>query len=235
MTIAGSLSAIFVNRTLVGYGGDLAVSTYGIINRIMMFALMPGMVCGQGMQPILGFNYGAGRFDRALKVIKIAAIFSTAFSIAAFFLLYFTPETFIGVFTTDSDLITLGAYAARRIWLALYLIGFMMVSSMVFQSMGKAIQSFVTAIARPALFLLPAILILPNFWQLDGVWYAFPITDGLTFILTLALFIPQIRQLQKARRDAESGRAPALSGHLKGMMPGGFPGRPETTGQPDAE
>ncbi len=212
MTIAGSLSAIFVNRMLVGYGGDLAVSAFGVINRIMMFALMPGMVFGQGLQPILGFNYGAKRFGRALRAIKIAITVSTAFSIIAFMFLYFSPEIFIRIFTTDNGLIALGSYAAKRIWLALYLIGFMMIGSIVFQSIGKAVQSFVTAIARPALFLLPAIFILPHFWQLDGVWLAFPITDGLTFILTLALFIPQIREFKRAERQAGSEQPPPVTG-----------------------
>jgi len=212
MTIAGSLSAIFVNRMLVGYGGDLAVSAFGVINRIMMFALMPGMVFGQGLQPILGFNYGAKRYGRALRAIKIAITVSTAFSIIAFLFLYFSPEIFIRIFTTDNELIALGSYAAKRIWLALYLIGFMMIGSIVFQSIGKAVQSFVTAIARPALFLLPAIFILPHFWQLDGVWLAFPITDGLTFILTLALFIPQIREFKRAERQAGSEQPPPVTG-----------------------
>jgi putative MATE family efflux protein len=197
MTVAGSLSAVFVNRTLVTFGGDLAISSYGLIQRIMMFALMPGIVIGQGMQPILGFNYGAKRYDRALKVIKIAAISATSYSIIAFFALYFAPELFIRVFTTDNELVVLGVHAAKHVFFTKYLIGFMMVGSTVFQAMGKAPQAFVTAIARPALFLLPLVFILPNYWQLDGVWLAFPITDVLTFILVLTLLIPQIRMLRR--------------------------------------
>ena len=193
MTVAGSLSAVFVNRTLVTFGGDLAVSSFGLIQRIMMFALMPGIVIGQGMQPILGFNYGAKRYDRALKVIKIAAISATSYSIIAFCALYFAPELFIRVFTADNELIVLSAHAAKQVFFAKYLIGFIMVGSTVFQATGKARQAFVTAIARPALFLLPLVFILPNYWQLDGVWLAFPIADVLTFILVLILLVPQIK------------------------------------------
>jgi putative MATE family efflux protein len=193
MTVAGSLSAVFVNRTLITFGGDLAVSSFGLIQRIMMFALMPGIVIGQGMQPILGFNYGAKRYDRALKVIKIAAISATSYSIIAFCALYFAPELFIRVFTADNELIVLGADAAKHVFFAKYLIGFIMVGSTVFQATGKARQAFVTAIARPALFLLPLVFILPNYWQLDGVWLAFPIADVLTFILVLILLVPQIK------------------------------------------
>jgi len=196
-TAAQSLAVVFVNRTLLTLGGDLAISSYGLIQRIMMFALMPGIVIGQGMQPILGFNYGAGRYDRALRVIKIAIIAATSYSIIAFFALYFAPGLFVRVFTGDSELIVSAAHAATHIFFAVYLIGFIVVGSIVFQAIGKALQAFVTAIARPALFLLPLVFILPNYWHLDGVWLAFPITDALTSILVLVLLIPEIRMFRR--------------------------------------
>jgi putative MATE family efflux protein len=205
-TVAGSLSAILVNRTLVTFGGDLAVSAFGILFRIMMFAIMPGIVIGQGLQPILGFNYGARRFDRALKTIKIAVAAATACCAFVFMFLYFIPEPFIRIFTADIELITLGSYAAKRLFLFLYLVGFIMVGSLVFQSIGKATQSFITSIARPLLFLIPLIFILPQFLQLDGVLLAFPIAEALTFLLTLALFIPQIRELRSMELSAKSER-----------------------------
>lgn len=112
-------------------------------------------------------------------------------------ILYFAPEPFFRIFTSDGELIALGSYAAKRVFLALYLIGLMMVGSLVFQSIGKAKQSFVTAISRPFLFLIPLIFLLPRLFQLDGIWLAFPIADALTFILTLILLIPQIRTLRR--------------------------------------
>jgi len=196
-TAAQSLAVVFVNRTLLTFGGDLAISSYGLIQRIMIFALIPSIVIGQGLQPILGFNYGAKRYDRALKVIKIAIIAATIYGIIAFCALYFAPELFIRVFTADSQLIVLTANAARRVFFAAYLIGFIVVGSIIFQAIGKAAQAFVTAIARPALFLLPLVFILPNYWQLDGVWLAFPITDALTSILVLVLLIPEIRMFRR--------------------------------------
>jgi Na+-driven multidrug efflux pump len=196
-TAAQSLAVVFVNRTLLAFGGDLAVSTFGIIQRIMMFAIMPGIVIGQGMQPILGFNYGAKRYDRALRVIKIAIIAATIYSIIAFIALYFAPGPFARVFTSDSELIASATHAARHIFFAAYLIGFVIIGSIVFQAIGKAAQAFVTAIARPALFLLPLVFILPHYWQLDGVWLAFPITDALTSILVLILLIPEIQTFRR--------------------------------------
>ncbi|MDD4924560.1 MAG: MATE family efflux transporter [Dehalococcoidales bacterium] len=200
MMMATSICAIIINRVLNQYGGDIAISAYGIINRIVMFALIPGMVIGQGLQPILGFNYGAKRYDRGLKVIKIAITAATVCCMAAFIVLYFFPGFFARIFNNDPELISLTVYGARRIFVTMPLIGFMMIGSTMFQALGKPIQAFLSSVSRTVLFLLPAVLILPNYWQLDGVWLAFPITDALTFILILILFIPQIRQLVRLRK-----------------------------------
>jgi putative MATE family efflux protein len=210
-TAAASLTAVFINVTLLAYGGDLAISAYGLIQRIAIFAQMPSIVIGQGMQPILGFNYGARRYDRALRVIKIAIVATTVYSVIAFCALYFAPELFTRVFTTDSELIVLTAHAARLIFFATYVIGFVIIGSIIFQAIGKATQAFVSAVTRPALFLLPLVFILPKYFQLDGVWLAYPITDALTAILVLVLLIPQIRTF---RRNAVA-EAPV------GIQPGG--------------
>jgi putative MATE family efflux protein len=203
--VATSFSAVFVNRMLISYGGDIAISAFGIIHRIMMFAIMPGIVIGGGLQPILGFNYGAKRYDRAIKAILIALGAAFACGLFVFFVVYFDPQPFIRIFTNDVGLIAASVYAARRIFLALSIIGLMMVGSLVFQSIGKAAKSFVTSTARPIIFLIPVVLILPQFLGLNGVWLAFPIADGLTFLLTISLLIPQILELRKKQRLA-SGR-----------------------------
>ena len=194
--VAGSLSAVFVNRTLSAYGGDLAISAFGIVHRIMMFAIMPGIVIGGGLQPILGFNYGAKRYNKALEAVKIAMIAATACCLVVFMVIYFAPEPFVRIFTPDVELIALSSYAIKLLFLGMPLIGFIMVGSLIFQSIGKATQAFITAVSRPVLFLIPLIFILPRFLQLDGVWWAFPIADGFTFLLTLALLIPQIREFR---------------------------------------
>ena len=190
MVVAGSIASVFVNRLLVFYGGDIHIAAFGVLHRIMMFALMPGMVIGQGLQPILGFNYGARRFDRALKAIRIGVTCASAISVVAFVALYFSPETFLRIFTTDTELIDVSVYAAKRIFLVMPLIGLMMVGQLIFQAIGKVIQAIVASLARSALFLLPTVLIFPRFWGIDGVWLAFPVTDVLTMSLTVGLLIP---------------------------------------------
>jgi len=201
MVVAGSIASIFVNRLLVAYGGDFHVGAFGVLHRIMMFALMPGIVIGQGLQPILGFNYGARRYDRVLRTIRIAITYASACSMLAFFVLYFYPEPFLRVFTNDLRLIEISVYAAKRLFLILPLIGFMMVGSIIFQAIGKVIQSIITSLARSAFFLLPSVLILPRIWGIDGVWLAFPITDVLTLILVVSLLIPQLNNFRRKSKQ----------------------------------
>ncbi|HEY93433.1 MAG TPA: MATE family efflux transporter [Dehalococcoidia bacterium] len=196
-TLAGSLSAIFVNRALVEYGGDYAISTFGILNRVMMFATMPGMVIGHGLQPILGYNFGAKRYSLALKGIIIAMTLSTSWCIIAFFLLYFIPAPFVRIFSSDSDLIGMASSASRNIFLVLYLMGLVFTGSMVFVAIGKAKEAFITSITQRALFLVPLVFILPPVLDLDGVWLSFPISDGLSFVLTFALLVPVWRQFRR--------------------------------------
>jgi putative MATE family efflux protein len=210
-TLAGSLSAILVNRVLISYGGDMEISAFGLINRIMMFAIMPGMVVGQGLQPILGFNYGAGHFDRALKVIKIATIAATVLSFLAFVALYVFPRPIIQIFTSNAELLNLTTDAAKLIFVAIYVVGFMNVGSTIFQALGKGIPAFITSLARPVFFLIPLIYILPNVWQLNGVWLAFPITDALTCVLTALFLFPVIKNMQKMNR-AKAASAAAAGG-----------------------
>ena len=201
MVLTGSIASIFVNRLLVFYGGDLHIAAFGIIHRIMMFALMPGMVIGQGLQPILGFNYGAKRYDRALKTIKIAVTYATVISTVAFFILYFYPEPFLRVFTDDVELIDVSVYAAKIVFAVMPVIGLMMVGQIIFQAIGKVIQAIISSLARSALFLLPTVLIFPHFWGIDGVWIAFPITDVLTLFLTGGLMIPILLDFKRKSKE----------------------------------
>jgi putative MATE family efflux protein len=202
MTLSNSFSAIFLNNLLLQHGGDIAISTFGLINRAMVFIFMPCMVIGQAMQPIIGFNYGAHQYDRVFRALKISLTWATGIAFVGFVAFYFFPGPIMGIFTTDQDLIAHTVYASKRMFLAIYLLGFISVASIVFQSLGKAIQSFVASVARPALLLIPTLLLLSSIWHLDGIWYTFPATDVLTALVILLLLIPQIRDLQR-RRDSE--------------------------------
>jgi putative MATE family efflux protein len=201
-TTASSLSSILVLNSIVSYGGDIALSAFGIAQRIMFFMIIPGLVIGQGVQPIIGFNYGAKRYSLSLKALKYAAVSSTILSVMVFILVYLLPQPIIRIFTSDPALVSSGIYACKRIFLGVPLMGFVMLGSGSFQSIGRALQAFILALARPAIFMIPAVLILPRFLGLSGVLLTLPVADFLTFVLSIILLYPVIRNFQKAARTA---------------------------------
>lgn len=220
-TVAGSLSAMILIKMVIQYGGDYALSAFGIVQRVMMFANLPAIVIGQGVQPILGFNYGARRFGLVIKAIKIAAVTSTSLSTLAFFVLYFSPEPLIRIFSNDPELIAQGAYAARLIFLAMPLMGAVMLGTQMFQAIGKAVQSFIAAVVRPIVFLIPLLIVFAGFWQLDGVYLSVPGSDLLTFLLILALMLPVLKKFRKYEQHERLSRikqvaAPSLQGVPEG-------------------
>ncbi len=196
-TTGGSLTIAIINRTLMTYGGDMAIASFGMVIRLMMFLFMPLMALGQGVQPILGFSYGARRYDRLLQAVKLASIMATIMSVFSFLIVYLLPAPMFHVFTTDESLVAASSHAARIIFLAAYLLGFQIIGSVLFQALGKPVPTFLTATSRQVLFLLPLVFILPNYLGIDGVWYSFPIADVLSTVMTLALMVPQIRDLRK--------------------------------------
>jgi len=204
----GSFVIILLNRTLGTYGGDSAIAIFGMINRIMRFAIMPLISTGQGLQPILGFNYGAKQFNRALKVTRLATVVTTIAAFTMFLVLFFLPTPILSIFTTDTSLVAEASQAAKTIFLAFYLVGFQIVASVFFQAIGKAVPAFIAAISRQVLCLLPLILILPRFFELDGVWLSFPIADGLSFALIFAIFTFQKRNLQHLAISGENEEHP---------------------------
>jgi len=213
-TTAGSLVIVLVNRSLVGYGGDVALAAFGVLHRVLMFLFMPIISIGQGLLPILGFSYGAKRYDRALDVVRISAIAASALAVLSFIIAFSLPAPIVRIFTNDTALVSAGVHGARLLFAAAYLVGFQMVGSVVFQAIGKAVPAFVTAISRNVLFFLPAILILPRFLGLDGVWASFPVADSLSFVLTLLLLLPQIRRFRRAAQATiAEGATPAWPGH----------------------
>jgi len=196
-TTAGSFMAVIINRTLGFYGGDVSIAVFGVVFKVLHFAVMPNMGISQGLQPILGFSYGARRYDRGIEVIRHSVIIATAISIAAFLIIRIFAGSIISIFSTDATLISQGTHAIRLVFIAIYLVGFQIVGATVFQAIGKAIPTLVLSSSRQILFLIPLIFILPHFFGLNGVWPSFPIADTLSFAITLALVIPQMREFKR--------------------------------------
>lgn len=185
--VAGSFLMVLINNTLSGYGGDLAVAAYGIVQRVLRFFVMPIFGIAQGMQPIVGYNWGAQRLGLVRKVMRIAITSSTILICFGYAAVELGAPIFIAVFSNDQALIDLASHAMRAMFLAIPFIGFQAMSTTAFQALGKATEAMILSLSREILFLIPIVLIMPQFFGLDGVWYASPIADILAFTLTFVL------------------------------------------------
>lgn len=195
-SFAVSLSGMLLNSVVVSQGGDYALSAFGVVQRIFIFANLPGMVIGQGIMPIIGFNCGAWRWRLALRTIKLAYISSFILSLAGFLVVYFIPEPLIRIFTNDPEVISLGTSAAGILLLGLPMLGPLNVGINIFQAMGKALKAFIAAVTRPVAFLIPSALIMVNFIGLNGIWASFPVSDFLNLVLVTAMIVPIVKQFQ---------------------------------------
>jgi Na+-driven multidrug efflux pump len=210
-TASSSISGMILIHYIGFYGGSVALSAFTILQRVMMFVTMPAMVIGQGLQPILGFNYGARRFRLGLKSIYLAYLSSTILCLVAFGLVYMFSAPIVRIFRDDPALVEMGVYAMRLVFLAIPLMGLVMVSQMIFQAIGKAGLSFIAALSRPIIFLIPFTLILSHFWKLKGTLLSFPAADTMTFIFMVILMIPVIIESRKTVAEEQRENASAIA------------------------
>ena len=200
--ISGSLIAVIVNNTLKFYGGELSIAVYGIVNRILMFVFMPIFGIAQGVQPIVGYNYGARRYAQALRVLHLGMVCTTLIAVAGAFYLEIFPAQIFSFFTNDQQLITLGVRAIRIINIGTALIGFQVIATTLFQSLGMARKALYLTVARQ-LVLIPLVIFLPIPFQLNGVWCAFPLSDLLFFFVSWGMYRPQVHNLKKMHLHPE--------------------------------
>lgn len=196
--VSGSFIAIILNNTLAFYGGDIAIAAYGVINRLMMFVFMPLFGVVQGLQPIVGYNYGAKQYDRVKETIFLSFKATTIMASTGFLLLLLFPEFLMSIFSDDKELLDFAVSAIRIIVIALPFIGVQVVGASMYQAIGKAVPSIVLSMSRQVLFLIPLVLILPLFFKLNGVWIAFPLADILSTVVTLILVSREFKILNQA-------------------------------------
>lgn len=203
MNLAACVVIVFINKGLNTYGGELNVGAYGIVNRIAFIFIMVVMGINQGMQPIAGYNYGAKNFPRVKQVLKLSVIFATIVTCSGFVIGIFFPEAAVRLFTGDEQLITLSVEGMRIVFLMFPIIGFQMVSSNYFQSVGKAQKAIFLSLSRQVVFLLPCIIFLPplltrytDFAPSWGVWMSMPVADFFASILAMILVIREIRKFR---------------------------------------
>ena len=188
--------AIFVTRSMTTYGGDIAVGAFGVVNRLSLFIVMVVIGLNQGMQPIAGYNFGARKFDRIIRVLKLSIITATVITTTGFVIGTFFSEICVTPFAKDSpELIAAAAHGLTIQVMCFPLIGFQIVSTAFFQSIGYAGKSIFLSLTRQMLFLLPAILILPMFMdnKVDGVWFAMPFSDAMATIVSVIMLWHQMK------------------------------------------
>lgn len=195
--MATTLIVILINNSLLRYGGAISVASFGIVFRVLMFNFMPLFGINQGFMPIAGYNYGAENFSRVKHVLKIAIQATTVFSIISFVLFFVFSNQIIMLFTEDAALVESGTRALKIIVITLPIVGFQVISSGLYQALGKVWPSIFLAISRQVLFLIPFVLVLPSYYGLDGIWYSFPAADILAAVVTVFMLRYEIRKFNE--------------------------------------
>lgn len=197
MNLASCFIVILINKGLHAYDGDLAIGAFGISNRIVFLFVMVVIGFNQGMQPIAGYNFGARQFHRVNDVLRKAITAATIVTCIGFLVGMFFPDLCASAFTTDKELIRLAAHGLRVSTLAFPIVGFQMVASNFFQSIGKANKAIVLSLCRQVLVLIPCLLILPLFMGSEGIWYSMPLADFVAAVIAGVMLASQFREFKR--------------------------------------
>ena len=201
-----SLLSIVLNHSLFRFGGETAVAAYGIISRTMMFTNFPVLGITQGFLPIAGFNYGARHYDRVKSSIKLSIRYATLIASSIFVFVLLFPEQITSIFVSkeEVDILSLTPKAMILVFLATPLISTQLIGSAYFQAIGKAIPALLLTLSKQGFFLIPFLLILPKFFDLNGIWYAFPVSDILATIVTYLFLKREMKKNLNAKIEKSS-------------------------------
>lgn len=199
MNVASCFIVILINNGLKTYSGDLAIGAFGIVNRVSFMFVMIVMGLNQGMQPIAGYNYGAGYVSRVQEVLKLTLFFATVITTTAFLIGEFMPELAARAFTSDEELIGLSVYGMRIAFMFYPLIGSQIVIASFFQSIGMAGKAIFLSLIRQVIVLIPCLIILPKFFGVTGVWASLPVSDLVACIVSTIMILYQIRKFKSER------------------------------------
>ena len=200
MNVCACIVVVFINKALLDYGasiGNLAIGAYGILNRTTMFFIMIVFGVTQGMQPILGFNYGAGKWDRVHRTLMIGIWIGVAITTVGWVITEFFPDMVSRLFTVDPILIEIANRGSRIYFICYPLVGCQIVIQNFFQSVGKPKISIFLSLTRQLIFLLPFLFILPRHWGIDGVWASMSASDFIAFVLAVITLVIMTRREKK--------------------------------------
>ena len=201
MNLCACLVVILINRGLKAHGGDMAIGAYGIVNRIVFLFIMIVMGFNQGMQPIAGYNYGARLYPRVTEVTKLTMKWAVGVTTAGFLCCQLFPTLIVRMFTSDAELIATSVYGLHVVFAVFPVVGFQMVATNFFVSIGMSKKAIFLSLTRQMLFLVPCLLLLPPWLGTLGVWISIPIADLTAAIATAILF-----RMTTARFAAQSGK-----------------------------
>ena len=190
MNVTACVIVIIVNNSLQHYGGDMAIGAYGIMNRLLVLYVMIVLGLTMGMQPIVGYNFGAQKHDRVKATLRLSIIAGVCITSTGFIICELFPHAVSAIFTSDEQLIDMASRGVR-IGIAMFpLVGAQIVIGNFFQSIGKAKISIFLSLTRQLLYLLPGLIILPRYMGLDGIWTCMPVSDFFAFVTAvIALWI----------------------------------------------
>ncbi len=196
MNSCACLVVLLINRSMQEYGGDDALTSYGIVNSVVFCFLMVVMGLNQGMQPIAGYNWGAHKNDRVWLVLRYTLVAAVVVTTCGFVIGEFIPEVPAYIFTSDEKIIALASHGFRICVSVFPLVGAQMVIGNFFQSIGHAGKSIFLSTSRQLIFLIPCLIILPKYFGLSGVWYSLPVSDTVSFVIAASMLWWEIRHIK---------------------------------------
>ncbi|MDR3268729.1 MAG: MATE family efflux transporter [Tannerella sp.] len=202
MNLCSCLIVILINRGLKTYGSDMTIGAYGIINRIIFLFAMVIMGLNQGMQPVAGYNFGARDYRRVTQVTKLTLYWGVGIATFGFLVCHLFPAAIIRWFTSDEELIRTAVYGLHIVFSVFPFVGFQMVATNFFLSVGMSGKAIFLSLTRQALFMIPCLIVLPQFFGVFGVWISLPAADFTAFVLTAFMLSGQLRKFKKATKNS---------------------------------
>jgi Na+-driven multidrug efflux pump len=201
INMAGSLINAIINNTLYLHGGDNAIAAVVVFNRYVTIFVMTVIGICQGMQPIVGYNYGAGKYDRLFRTFWLAAAAGFVVTVIGSAIGRFAPRPIAQMFMQDEQQIVCAIDCLQITAMGFWMVGYQIVATNFFQALGMAGKSIFLSLSRQIIFMIPLLMVLPSMWQLDGVWAAYPISDVLATIVTSIMLFIQIRRIKAKGRN----------------------------------
>ena len=196
MNLCSCLIVILINRGLKEHGGDMAIGAYGIVNRMIFLFVMIIMGFNQGMQPIAGYNFGARLYPRVTEVTKLTMKWAIGVATTGFLLCQLFPTLIVNMFTTDDELVKAAVFGLHIVFAVFPIVGFQMVATNFFLSIGMSKKAIFLSLTRQMLFLIPCLIVLPRFFGTLGVWISMPVADTIATVVTAIVLVNQFKKFK---------------------------------------